>query len=429
MNATRSKGAVRAAMTSALFLTTGSLFAAPDLEEIPKPSVADYYGKWELLLANSGDTFQSCMIDLFEKDGQPKAEMIWKWASVQHIGAKALKVTDDGVLEISKPGWANPLRLRRLGDAIQGSVEHKNGKKDFVTGRLGRWVVDASGAWSVRSPRDGRSLGMLWLLPLGAGRYRAVAKNDEGHTLDIKSLSVVENRLTMNFVADEGQTKLQLACEIRGDQLFGKILNADSSAKELVVGGRKRRWGKPVDLLAGGLDDFRPRDPRRKYGWKIENDILTNSPPDVDIVTKAEFQDFKLNLEYKVERPKGKRSNSGIYIRGRYEVQILDDWNDDPKKRRVQRHGNGAVYSRIVPEKFASAAPGEWQQYEITIIDRFLTVKLNGKIIVNNRRLVGITGGALLPFESEPGPLMLQGDHGKIEYRNVKVTPALPPSL
>jgi hypothetical protein len=107
-------------------------------------------------------------------------------------------------------------------------------------------------------------------------------------------------------------------------------------------------------------------------------------------------------------------------------VQILDDWNKDPKKRRVQSHGNGAVYSLIVPKKFASEAPGTWQKYEITVIDRYVTVILNGVTLVDNEYLEGITGGALFPFESDPGPLMLQGDHGKIEYRNVMVKPALP---
>ena len=72
-----------------------------------------------------------------------------------------------------------------------------------------------------------------------------------------------------------------------------------------------------------------------------------------------------------------------------------------------------------------SRAPETWQTYDITLIDRYVTVVLNGETVIDNARLDGITGGALLPFESEPGPLMLQGDHGKVSYRNISVSPAL----
>ena len=401
-------------------LTTLLLCTAPWAGPAARGSA--YHGKWELLLANSGDTFQSCMLDL----GKSGGKLVWKWGSVQSIAPAQLSVDDKGRLEINKRGWPSPLRLTRLGDAIQGSRQLKNGKVETVTGRLAKWDVDAAGEWSITAGEQGESKGTLTLSAVGAGRYEAKAANNEGHEVDIRSVDVEQNRMVISFTADEGQKALVLRGEIHGDRLVGAIELPDGAQSVPAKGERRRRWGKPVDLLAKGLGGWRPRDPRRKFGWTVTDGVLSNSPPDVDIVSRPEFKDFKVNLEYKVERPKGKRSNSGIYMRGRYEVQILDDWNEDPKKRRVQAHGNGAVYSRIVPGKFASGAPGTWQKYEITLIDRYLTVNLNGVTVVDNRQLEGITGGALFPFESDAGPLMLQGDHGKIEYRNVLVTPALP---
>jgi hypothetical protein len=135
-----------------------------------------------------------------------------------------------------------------------------------------------------------------------------------------------------------------------------------------------------------------------------------------DLVSEQAFQDMKLHIEWSVE-PK---SNSGVYLRGRYEIQILD--NPDGKMA-LDSHGCGAVYSRIAPKEDATKPAGEWQTYDITFVGRQVTVVLNGKTIVQDV-VEGITGGAINPFEDEPGPLMLQGDHGKVRFRNIVVTPA-----
>ena len=135
-----------------------------------------------------------------------------------------------------------------------------------------------------------------------------------------------------------------------------------------------------------------------------------------DLVSDTRFQDAKLHVEFNVE-PK---SNSGVYVRGKYEVQILD--NPD-KKMAVDPHGCGAVYSRLPPKTDATKPAGEWQTLDITMVGRQITVVLNGTEVVNGV-VEGITGGAISPYEDEPGPLMLQGDHGKVRFRNVVLTPA-----
>jgi hypothetical protein len=149
----------------------------------------------------------------------------------------------------------------------------------------------------------------------------------------------------------------------------------------------------------------------------VDGNLAVVDPKDnADLVSERSFQDMKLHIEFNVD-PK---SNSGVYLRGRYEIQILD--NPDAKMA-LDSHGCGGVYSRIAPNRDATKPAGEWQVYDITMVGRQITVVLNGQTIVQGE-VEGITGGALDPYEGEPGPLMLQGDHGKVRFRNIVVTPA-----
>jgi hypothetical protein len=141
---------------------------------------------------------------------------------------------------------------------------------------------------------------------------------------------------------------------------------------------------------------------------------LTNAPPCVDLITDRTFGDFKLHVEFNIVA----KSNSGIYLRGRHEVQIQDDLD-----RAIDSLRMGGVYGFIRPSVNASARPGEWQTYDITLVGRRVTIVLNGKTIVHDTEIPGITGGALDSDEGAPGPLMLQGDHGKIAFRKVTLTP------
>ena len=144
--------------------------------------------------------------------------------------------------------------------------------------------------------------------------------------------------------------------------------------------------------------------------------MLSNTPPSVDIVTKEEYADFKLYAEWKIP----KNGNSGIYLRGRYEVQILDDYDREPSNR-----STGSIYGYIKPSKKMTKPIGEWNTYDITLIGRWVTIVFNGETIIDNQEIPGLTGGALDSDEGRPGPLMLQGDHRAVEYRNLVLTPAL----
>lgn len=170
-------------------------------------------------------------------------------------------------------------------------------------------------------------------------------------------------------------------------------------------------WGKPVELLQ--KNDIKGWHALGENQWTVENGILKSAKSGANLVTDEKFSDFKLHIEFRY--PKG--SNSGVYLRGRYEVQVMDSQGSEPLPGEF-----GGVYGFIAPSEQMAKAPGEWQTYDITLIGRMVTLVANGKTIISNQEIPGITGGALDSKEGEPGPLQLQGDHGPVEYRNIVIT-------
>src|SRR5450432_2870701 len=154
-----------------------------------------------------------------------------------------------------------------------------------------------------------------------------------------------------------------------------------------------------------------------KNQWKVDSGMLRNPWSESNIMTDQVFNDFKLHIEFRIPA----NSNSGIYLRGRYEVQILDSKeNEEP-----WIGGLGAIYGFIVPTEQAAKGPGQWQTFDVTLVGRLVTLVLNGKTVICNQEIPGITGGALDSQEGEPGPVMIQGDHGAVDFRNIFITPAL----
>lgn len=184
------------------------------------------------------------------------------------------------------------------------------------------------------------------------------------------------------------------------------------------------RYGKPIGLFDGtSLDKWELTNPRQKSGWSIKDGVLVNNPVQPEggrhisygnLRTVDDFEDFNLKLEVNVP-PKG---NSGVYLRGIYEVQVSDSYG-----RNLDSHNMGGIYSRITPTVNAEKPAGQWQTMSMTLLDRHVTVELNGKVIIDNQPLLGCTGGALWSDEFRPGPIYLQGDHTAISYRNIVLTP------
>jgi hypothetical protein len=181
-------------------------------------------------------------------------------------------------------------------------------------------------------------------------------------------------------------------------------------------------FGEPIVLFNGAdLTGWKLTNENHTNGFVVENGILVNNPTGGhnnygNLRTEAEFEDFNLKLEVNI--PEG--SNSGIYLRGIYEVQVLDSYG-----KPVNSHHMGGIYSRIVPSENAEKQAGEWQTFDITLCNRHVTVILNGTTIIDNQPVYGPTGGALHADVLKPGPIYLQGDHGKVMYRNIVLTPVV----
>jgi hypothetical protein len=220
---------------------------------------------------------------------------------------------------------------------------------------------------------------------------------------------------------DKESSDLVVDGTLTGDALEGTLITP-AGEKHRFTGRRApalRRsaapvWGKPIKLLNGkdlaGWTTFGGTSQ-----WAMDAGVLKNAKSGANIVTTEKFTDFKLHVE--VNCPKA--SNSGIYLRGRYEVQVED--SVEPEPRLVDM---GAIYGFLVPNEDASKGGDAWQTFDITLIGRRVTVVFNGKTIIGDQTIPGITGGALDSDESAPGPIYLQGDHGPVQYRNIVITPA-----
>ena len=179
-------------------------------------------------------------------------------------------------------------------------------------------------------------------------------------------------------------------------------------------------YGEPINLFNGkDLEGWVLKEDNRESAFNVKKGVMINDPKKGghrygNLRTVDVFEDFKLELEVNV--PEG--SNSGVYLRGIYEIQVVDSYGRD-----VDSHNMGGLYSRVTPTEAAEKPAGEWQTMEMILCKRHVTVILNGKKILDNVPAYGPTGGAMMADVFKPGPIYLQGDHGKVLYRNIVLTP------
>jgi len=206
------------------------------------------------------------------------------------------------------------------------------------------------------------------------------------------------------------------------EEFAGKRIPPVGAAPDL----SKVKYGRAIALFNGeNLDGWKLTAPKVVNGWSAQNGLLINRAVQEEgkphrsygnLRTEQEFEDFNLKLETRVAQG----GNSGVYLRGIYEVQVTDSYG-----KKLDPHNMGAVYSRITPSVNAEKPAGEWQTLDITLVDRHVTVVLNGTKIIDNAPVMGCTGGALWSDEFRPGPIYLQGDHTGIEYRNIVLKPVV----
>ncbi|HEV2268872.1 MAG TPA: DUF1080 domain-containing protein [Steroidobacteraceae bacterium] len=177
------------------------------------------------------------------------------------------------------------------------------------------------------------------------------------------------------------------------------------------------KWGRPIRLFDGkDLAGWTFADPTQASAWSVADGALVKQGRGSEIVTTSRFRDFKLHIEFNC----GPMANSGVYLRGRYEVQIETNAAQEPPNHRM-----GAIYGFIAPEPLLPSTPNVWQSYDITLVGRTVTVVDNGRTIIDHREIPGTTGGALNTEEGSPGPIYLQGtEDGRVTFRNIVITPA-----
>ena len=283
---------------------------------------------------------------------------------------------------------------------------------------LGRWDL------TLKAP-DGEYPSWLEVKEDG-GQLKAQFTGRWGNARPLPKIEVSDGRITFVSPKEEEGSKSDLLFQgqLSGDQLSGTVNGPDEKTWEWI--GVKApsldskvkmppKWGKPIQIFNGkdltGWRQSKPGPP----DWTVKDGSLVTPGNGPEIISAQKFQDFKLHIEFNC----GKDSNSGVYLRGRYEVQVETESQGEPPS-----HHTGGVYGFLAPTPEQPRSPDAWQTYDITLIGRRVTVVLNGKTVIDNQEIPGITGGALDSHEGEPGPIYLQGsEKGHVSYRNIVVTP------
>lgn len=285
------------------------------------------------------------------------------------------------------------------------------------------WPPALEGRWDLTINSNGKQLpGWLEVRHSGVKNLVGRIMLIDGSARPISKVNYDKGKFNFAIPAQWVNTELnvQLAGTITGDSLRGTLQQTDGKVYDWfgVRAPSLRRlkpteWATPITLFNG--KDLQGWHATGENQWVAEAGILRSPKSGSNLVSDKTFNDFKLHIEFRY--PKG--SNSGIYLRGRYEVQITDSkgleaWDDQ----------FSGIYGVVAPNEMVAKDAGEWQSYDITLIGRRVTVVANGITVISDQVIPGVTGGAIDSKEGEPGPIFFQGDHGAIEFRNIIVTPA-----
>ena len=302
---------------------------------------------------------------------------------------------------------------------------------------LGDWTLDLESgepAWMSVVEKDGSSLVHMRVYIGPDGPYNVTEAAHGRIKFSLRRRRVAQgSSVFINSVVDVG---------IKSGKLDGVIerTSTDGSVDERIRFSGKQippmpesppdlskvRFGLPILLFNGkDLTGWRPHESDKINGWSAQDGMLVNTTTKTDfsptgdhanLRTEAEFEDFWLHIEFQVEEQR----NSGIYLRGMYEAQVVDR---DSRMQGIQ--GPGAIFGRIAPSTNAGRPGGQWQIYDLTLVDRHVTVVLNGVKVIDNQPVIGPTAGAIYTDPSAPGLIYLQGDHTTVKYRNIYLAPVV----
>jgi hypothetical protein len=259
------------------------------------------------------------------------------------------------------------------------------------------------------------------------GRTRVLMVGVADHATPLKKATVKSEEV--EFLSPKGEEGFRQDTLFKGRLVHGRLVGTatgtDGTSWQWT--GRRApalkrngvpRWGKPLTLFDGkNFAGWRFSDPKRAGTWTIEDGTLVSNGKGPEIITTSKFEDFKLHIEFNC----GSMANSGVYLRGRYELQIETDSAQEPPNQQT-----GGIYGFLAATPAQPRRAGVWQSYDITLVGRTVTVAQNGHTVIDHKEIPGITGGALDSHEGLPGPIYLQGsEEGRVAFRNIVITPAV----
>lgn len=259
-----------------------------------------------------------------------------------------------------------------------------------------------------------------------SGQLKAQMVGRWGNARPLPKVEVTgDGKLTFVSPKEEEGASTDLVFEghLSGKTLSGTVNGPDGKTWQwagvrapALKGTSTPKWGESIQLFNGrdltGWKTSQAGPP----DWTVQNGAIVTPGHGPELVSDRKFQDFKLHVEFNCD----KDSNSGVYVRGRYEVQVETDSVEEPPS-----HHTGGVYGFLAPSPEQPRSPDTWQTFDITLIGRYVTVVLNGKTVIDNKEIPGITGGAVDSQEAMPGPIYLQGsEKGHVKYRSIVITPA-----
>ncbi len=295
---------------------------------------------------------------------------------------------------------------------------------------------DFNGRWNLKVTNEPRTR-VWWLEVEGAGTSAirgSFVGAPGGDVNKIPRIWIEKGDLAWQFEKHYGGTGDQTGtykASIQDGKLKGSlsVQGLDAFSREFtgarapeITDSEDGTWkrGKPIEAFNGkDLAGFHAMVPGKDVGWQVKGGLLGNVAGANNLVTDQKYWNFELHAVFRL----GKESNSGIGLRGRYEVQILEDFG-----KPADIHGIGALYGRKTPTKNAGLAPGAWQTIDIRLVGRFVTVVLNDERVIERYEIPGLTAIANDVDEDQPGFLTIQGDHGAIEFRKITVTPLTHPA-
>ncbi len=278
------------------------------------------------------------------------------------------------------------------------------------------------GRWNLTISQEGKEL-PSWLEIRHSGNHTLVGRfvYAMGSARPVAEVKLRDGKFYFAIPPqwEPGEGDMKFEGMMDGDGLKGTMVYTDGKSYDWTAKrapklpySKNPVWGESIQLFNG--KDLNGWHAEGENQWVVEEGILKSPKSGANLISDATFTDFKLHVEFRYPE----NSNSGLYLRGRYEVQIADNKGLEPSSVYF-----GGVYGFLTPNEMVAKSAGEWQSYDITMVGRRVTIVANGVTVISEQNIPGMTGGALDNDEAAPGPLFIQGDHGPVEFRSIVMTP------